>query len=758
MASKANPFASLASDSSDNSDSDVDDVTMLPTQPEQHIVSHGQSGGDILMRVDPLVAANASLTDIGFTDEELQACIKVVKTLSANEHLFKLSQLRPLRQALAPLVELQLEGGGYAADAKSNANNKRKNDRGGRGNNKKRARDEAAATLTPAQKLKDMEREYINQTQLRAIRLAQLEKLNESQSGSVSAVAGALTNGDDNSEGVDTSNAQLVYRVPDGVGSSSVKNSIYKQIKAQRQLEDGSASASAVSTGGALVTVGGATGRVRVCEEADDQLMAPRGPAIELSNPLSCYICRKPFRTLHFFYAQLCPDCAAFNYVKRDEIVNMVGKVCFVTGARAKIGFRCALKLLRCGATVIATTRFPVAAAEAFLEEPDSDDWKGRLHIYGLDFRNLAVLEKFLQFVNYTYSRLDAIVNNACQTVRRPPAYYTRMMASERTKWEDLGLSKQAMLAPYRLFLGHLTHDERAAYGGGDDDIHEQQQQGCSSSNNKPASDANANPTEVVSEMSDAGAQAVLTNPHKVSLPQSMTYAEGSYFSSAESSQLALLASDKNHTQDKQNFPTGLTDVNGAQVDLRNQNSWTLRLHEVSTSELAEVMAINAMAPALINARLKGLMEKSLRIEGRGPNGAPMSTEEIAKSKEPEWKFVVNVSAMEGKFYRFKTQRHPHTNMAKASLNMMTRTSSSDYVSSHIYMTAVDTGWINDEKPLEAAVKHEKQHNFQTPIDEIDAAARVLDPIIGPLLSRSKGEMTEPPFGIFLKDFVKCEW
>jgi hypothetical protein len=89
---------------------------------------------------------------------------------------------------------------------------------------------------------------------------------------------------------------------------------------------------------------------------------------------------------------------------------------------------------------------------------------------------------------------------------------------------------------------------------------------------------------------------------------------------------------------------------------------------------------------------------------------------------------------------------------------MMTRTSAQDYVKSGIYMTAVDTGWINDEKPMEKAVRHEDVHNFQTPLDEIDAAARVLDPVIAPLVAASKGEDVTPQYGIFLKDFVKCEW
>ena len=207
-------------------------------------------------------------------------------------------------------------------------------------------------------------------------------------------------------------------------------------------------------------------------------------------------------------------------------------------------------------------------------------------------------------------------------------------------------------------------------------------------------------------------------------------------------------------------------------MDLRTTNSWTMKLHEVSTAEMAEVFAINAIAPAVINARLKRMMER----------------------RPLEHKFVVNVSAMEGKFYRFKSENHPHTNMAKASLNMMTRTSAQDYVKSNIFMTCVDTGWINDEKPIALAVQHEKTHNFQTPIDELDAASRVLDPVIGSLIglvrsgkisssaagegvadgdkggakAGKKGGKTgrrdsaatefEPPWGHFLKDYQKCEW
>ena len=88
--------------------------------------------------------------------------------------------------------------------------------------------------------------------------------------------------------------------------------------------------------------------------------------------------------------------------------------------------------------------------------------------------------------------------------------------------------------------------------------------------------------------------------------------------------------------------------------------------------------------------------------------------------------------------------------MAKAALNMMTRTCAADLAKSYVYMTAVDTGWINDENPTGRAVEHARRHAFQTPLDEIDAAARILDPVLG-------GH--EPPLhGVFLKDYAPCEW
>ncbi len=129
-------------------------------------------------------------------------------------------------------------------------------------------------------------------------------------------------------------------------------------------------------------------------------------------------------------------------------------------------------------------------------------------------------------------------------------------------------------------------------------------------------------------------------------------------------------------------FPEGKLDQDLQQVDLRERNSWRLLMAEVPSVELLEVQLVNAIAPFILNARLKPLM---LRTPERD-------------------KHIVNVSAVEGQFYRkFKTTRHPHTNMAKAALNMMTRTAAADYHADGIHMNAVDTGWVTDEDPAHIA-------------------------------------------------------
>jgi hypothetical protein len=129
--------------------------------------------------------------------------------------------------------------------------------------------------------------------------------------------------------------------------------------------------------------------------------------------------------TLHHFYDQLCPACAAFNFAKRTELADLSGRVALLTGGRVKIGYQAGIKLLRAGAHLIVTTRFPRDSAMRYAAEPDFAEWSDRLEIFGLDLRHTPSVEAFCQQLLDTHDRLDFIVNNACQTVRRPPDFYS---------------------------------------------------------------------------------------------------------------------------------------------------------------------------------------------------------------------------------------------------------------------------------------------------------------------------------------------
>ena len=159
-------------------------------------------------------------------------------------------------------------------------------------------------------------------------------------------------------------------------------------------------------------------------EAGDDELR-------ELGEPQHCYVCKKKWTVSHHFYDQLCPPCADFNYAKRTETADLSGRVALLTGGRVKIGYQAGIKLLRAGAELLVTTRFPRDSALRYAREPDFDDWGDRLRIFGLDLRHTPSVEAFCRHLGDTRPRLDFIVNNACQTVRRPPDFYRHMMELE---------------------------------------------------------------------------------------------------------------------------------------------------------------------------------------------------------------------------------------------------------------------------------------------------------------------------------------
>ncbi len=147
----------------------------------------------------------------------------------------------------------------------------------------------------------------------------------------------------------------------------------------------------------------------------------------------------------------MCPECAAFNYAKREQTADLRGRVALVTGARVKIGYQAAIMLLRAGADVIVATRFPRDAARRFGREADSAEWMHRLHVYGIDLRHTPSVEVLAQHLLKTQTRLDCIINNACQTVRRPSGWYDHVVVAEsepsRTAFERVVLERNHSLS-----------------------------------------------------------------------------------------------------------------------------------------------------------------------------------------------------------------------------------------------------------------------------------------------------------------------
>ncbi|WP_019634150.1 SDR family NAD(P)-dependent oxidoreductase [Actinomadura atramentaria] len=368
------------------------------------------------------------------------------------------------------------------------------------------------------------------------------------------------------------------------------------------------------------------------------------GPPAGTARPVlrgarACYVCKEPYREVDSEYHQLCAACAEENRERRHARCDLRGRVALVTGGRIKIGFQLVLKLLRDGAEVVVTTRFPRDAARRFAAVPDAADWLDRLHVHGVDLLDLPSVAGLLEAVEARFDHLDVLVNNAAQTVRRPAAYHREVRGREG--------------AP---LLGRAARVD-------------------------------------VAESARAAVPALMP------------------------------------ASDPALFPSGQVDETGEPLDLRDRNSWTLRLHEIDPGEWLETQLVNAFAPFLLTSRLRGM---------------------LTASPFPD-RYVVQVSAMEGSFARAnKTVRHAHTNMAKAALNMLVRTAAADYAADGVHMTAVDTGWVTDERPHPDRAA-QRAAGFRPPLDAIDGAARVYDPIV-------RGVRGERLSGVFLKDYRPTAW
>lgn len=354
--------------------------------------------------------------------------------------------------------------------------------------------------------------------------------------------------------------------------------------------------------------------------------------ALELSRARRCYVCKDFYQRADAFYHRLCPSCARENTERRGARADLTGRRALLTGGRVKIGFQVALMLLRDGAELMVTTRFPRDARRRFEEAPGSEEWLHRLTLVGIDLRDPRQVLGLTESLREDGRPLDVLVNNAAQTVRRPPESYAALIAGET------GVPPNALLAP-----------------------------GFS----------------------------------------------------------PMLALEQSHGA----LALAEIDEAGLLPDTAPVNSWSARVGELDAAEVLETQLVNALAPTLLCDRLLPL---------------------LLASPHPR-RYVVNVTAVEGRFaVRNKTSGHPHTNMAKAALNMLTRTSGPELADQGVYMCSVDTGWITDENPAPKKTRL-AEHGFRTPLDVVDGAARIYDPIV-------RGEAGAPVAGVFLKDYREAAW
>src|ERR1700690_3302774 len=188
----------------------------------------------------------------------------------------------------------------------------------------------------------------------------------------------------------------------------------------------------------------------------------------EVVEPQNCYICKQDYTTIHHFYDQLCPACGELNFRKRTGSADLRGRVALLTGGRVKIGYQAGIKLLRAGAQLIVSTRFPRDSARRYAAEPDFAEWGRRLEIFGLDLRHTPSVEAFCRHLLATRTRLDFIINNACQTVRRPPDFYQHMMEGENAPLDRMPEPARRLLGAYEGLRGYHLLPEgetKAAFG-----------------------------------------------------------------------------------------------------------------------------------------------------------------------------------------------------------------------------------------------------------------------------------------------------
>ncbi len=330
-----------------------------------------------------------------------------------------------------------------------------------------------------------------------------------------------------------------------------------------------------------------------------------------------CLICRKRNTDRY----GICAECRAMNDDMRQMYRDLRGMNALVTGGRIKIGYAVCLRLLRQGANVTAVTRYPRSALESYMKEPDYEYFRERLNVIGFDLMRVdRIHELIAKIEEICGGKLDILVNNAAQTVKKSNGYYAELTAHESSLMLDD--SRLYQLAP-------------------------------------------------------------------------------------PDSSFSIMPSIK---------PVDYSET-------ERDNSWVRRPEDISPQELLEVQLINVTAPFILTNGLRKCLA----------NGSSRN------------RFVINVSSVEGRFNtKQKLARHVHTNMAKASLNMMTHSIASDFAEDRIFVYSCDPGWVSNQFPP----GYEISQDFEPYLSCDDGAARVLYPVTLHLTDEKIKDS-----GLFYKDY-----
>ncbi|KAM7207796.1 3-oxoacyl-reductase 4 [Naviculisporaceae sp. PSN 640] len=430
-----------------------------------------------------------------------------------------------------------------------------------------------------------------------------------------------------------------------------------------------------------------------------------------------CYICRFVLKDPHPVYKSMCRPCGAFNYagnaISSPNSLKLAGKIALVTGARVNLGYRTALRLLRCGARVIATTRYPNDAAVRYSQEPDFEEWKDRLKVIGADFRTARDafgLVKAVQIAlkEWGVDKLHILINNAAQTLTDSVKKEERAIVREQEQSQEAATTKVVQQTHYQPRVrGGVT--PLALYGGeGENEKHKL--------------------TLLLEEKS------AMDQVPEISLPDNV----------------------------KDDGRSELTEP-------YFKSSWVQVLDEIPYEDIISAHAVNAFVPLILCRELLPLMGelKHNRSAPASPNTkhdtpSPSPSEpDSSKNKTATRKaanrpnhlpskplgYIINISSREGLFETSPTKpakrgHHVHTNMTKAAINMIVQTeASSAWESRRVCMNTVDPGYMS------AAPEMDRIFDGQRPLDWEDGVGRTLWPVaVGEVQGR-------PVWGRFLKHF-----